>query len=41
MTILRGKVVVEGDRWLGDAQGGTWLPRRIPPRSAPAPRCSR
>jgi dihydropyrimidinase len=30
MTILRGKVVVEGDRWLGDAKGGTWLPRRIP-----------
>ena len=30
MTILRGKVVVEGDRWLGNAKGGTWLPRRIP-----------
>ena len=36
MTILRGKVVVEGDTLAGRRQGGTWLPRRIPPRSAPA-----
>jgi dihydropyrimidinase len=30
MTILRGKVVVEGDRWLGDDRGGEWLPRKVP-----------
>jgi dihydropyrimidinase len=31
MTILRGKVVVEGDRFLGGTTpGGEWLPRRIP-----------
>ena len=30
MTILRGKVVVEGDRWLGDERGGEWLPRKVP-----------
>jgi dihydropyrimidinase len=30
MTILRGKVMVEGDRWLGGASDGTWIPRRVP-----------
>jgi dihydropyrimidinase len=31
MTILRGKVVVEGDRFLGGTTpDGEWLPRRIP-----------
>lgn len=30
MTILRGKVVVENERWIGDERGGQWLPRRIP-----------
>lgn len=30
MTILRGKVVVENERWVGDERGGQWLPRRIP-----------
>ncbi|MCO6414613.1 amidohydrolase family protein [Siccirubricoccus sp. KC 17139] len=30
MTILRGKVVVEGDKWLGDDRGGTWLSRKVP-----------
>jgi dihydropyrimidinase len=38
MTILRGKIMVENDRWVGDAAGGQWLPRRIPEeiRNAPA-----
>ncbi|HYF06559.1 MAG TPA: amidohydrolase family protein, partial [Acetobacteraceae bacterium] len=38
MTILRGRIVVEDDRWLGDPRGGEWLPRRIPEeiRAAPA-----
>jgi dihydropyrimidinase len=30
MTILRGKVVVEGERFVGDPRGGEWLPRRVP-----------
>ena len=30
MTILRGKVVVEDDRWVGDARGGEWIARSIP-----------
>jgi len=30
MTILRGKIVVEGDKWLGDAKGGAWQHRAIP-----------
>jgi dihydropyrimidinase len=31
MTILRGKVVVEDERWTGgDGRGGQWLPRRVP-----------
>ncbi len=31
MTILRGKVVVENERWAGgDGRGGEWLPRRVP-----------
>jgi len=30
MTILRGKIVVEDDRWVGDARGGEWIARRIP-----------
>ena len=29
LTMLRGKVMVEGDRFLGDATDGRWLPRRI------------
>ncbi len=29
LTMLRGKVVVEGDRFLGDVTDGRWLPRRI------------
>jgi hypothetical protein len=30
--------MVENDRWVGDAAGGQWLPRRIPEeiRNAPA-----
>jgi dihydropyrimidinase len=38
MTILRGKIVVEGDRWLGDDRGGEWLARKVPEeiRTAPA-----
>ena len=38
MTILRGRIMVENDRWVGDAAGGQWLPRRIPQeiRTAPA-----
>ena len=30
MTILRGKIVVEGDRWVGDERGGEWISRSIP-----------
>ncbi|MBX6740635.1 MAG: amidohydrolase family protein [Acetobacteraceae bacterium] len=30
MTILRGKVVVENEQWVGDERGGQWLPRSIP-----------
>ena len=29
MTILRGKVVVEGDKFLGQPRDGRWLPRKI------------
>ncbi len=29
MTILRGKIVVEDERWLGDDRGGLWQHRRI------------
>ncbi|MBV1798857.1 amidohydrolase family protein [Siccirubricoccus sp. G192] len=30
MTILRGKVMVENERWVGDERGGQWLHRRVP-----------
>jgi len=30
MTILRGKVAVENDRFVGEERGGEWLPRRVP-----------
>jgi dihydropyrimidinase len=31
MTVLRGEVVVEDERWVGrDARGGQWLPRAVP-----------
>ena len=31
MTILRGRVVVEDERWVGgDGRGGQWLSRRVP-----------
>jgi dihydropyrimidinase len=30
MTILRGQVVVENERWVGADKGGQWLPRRVP-----------
>ena len=30
MTILRGQVVVEGDTWLGNPNGGAWQHRTIP-----------
>jgi dihydropyrimidinase len=29
MTILRGKIVVEGDKWLGSPDGGAWISRKI------------
>jgi dihydropyrimidinase len=29
MTILRGKIVVEGGRWLGDDRGGEYQSRKI------------
>jgi dihydropyrimidinase len=38
MTILRGKIVVEGENFSGDLSDGQFLPRRIPDsiRSRPA-----
>ena len=39
MTILRGKIMVEGDTWLGGMQDGQWQHRTIPRTSAPAPPC--
>jgi dihydropyrimidinase len=30
MTVLRGKVVVENERFVGEERGGEWLPRRVP-----------
>ncbi|MBX9700791.1 MAG: amidohydrolase family protein [Acetobacteraceae bacterium] len=30
MTILRGKVVVENGRFVGDARGGEWISRKVP-----------
>ncbi|HYZ32871.1 MAG TPA: amidohydrolase family protein, partial [Crenalkalicoccus sp.] len=30
MTILRGRVVVKEDRFVGDAKGGEWLARHVP-----------
>jgi dihydropyrimidinase len=30
MTILRGKIMVEGDTWLGNMQDGQWIHRTIP-----------
>ncbi len=30
MTILRGMVMVENERFLGPERGGEWLPRRVP-----------
>ena len=38
MTILRGKIVVEGENFSGDLRDGQFLPRKIPDaiRSRPA-----
>jgi dihydropyrimidinase len=36
-TVLRGKVVVEGDRLLGSPGDGRWLPRRLDPTIATGP----
>ena len=30
MTILRGKVVVENEKFVGDARGGAWISRKVP-----------
>jgi dihydropyrimidinase len=30
MTILRGKIMVEGDQWFGDMADGQWIHRTIP-----------
>jgi dihydropyrimidinase len=29
MTILRGKIMVEGEKFVGDARGGEWQPRKV------------
>ncbi len=29
MTILRGKIMVENERWVGDERGGQWLHRKV------------
>ena len=39
MTMLRGKVIVEGGKLLGSTSDGRWLKRRVPPGVLAQPMC--